>query len=180
MKSLFKIKIPNWPQQHLDLRLLIFLFAMACHLPAFTQATGSKKINENIVLTSSEDSLMNGAIEKARANWETFRKAFESKDSNLKGFAVKYPFKTIDGSEHMWLADVKYTKGKFYGYVNNQPEYTTEIEFGDKVIIDPTQISDWMYFEKNKLVGGYTILVALESLPEEKKNAMKKSLGISH
>ena len=180
MKSSFKISIPNWPKQHLYLRGLLFLLTMASNLPAFTQDTGSKKINENIVLTSNEDSLMNGAIDKARASWETFRKAFESKDSNLKGFAVKYPFKTNDGSEHMWLADVIYTKGKFYGYVNNQPEHTTEIAFGDKVFIDPGQLSDWMYFENKKLVGGYTILVALEFLPEEKKNAMMKSLGISH
>ena len=124
------------------------------------------------------DSLMNSAKLKARQTWNIFYNAYTQKRKNHKDFAVKYPFKTTTGQEHIWLTNIKIRKGKITGKVNNHPQQTTEVKFKEKVQINPKLISDWMFYEDGKLLGGYTILVSIEQLPEDQKKALKKRLGL--
>ena len=46
----------------------------------------------------------------------------------------------------------------FQGTVNNEPEKVKTVKMGQKVTV-AAKISDWMYVENRKLVGGYTMRV---------------------
>jgi len=68
--------------------------------------------------------------------------------------------------------------GKSYrGTVNNEPQLTKVVKYGDQVTIDPQRISDWMYLDKGVLKGGYTIRVMKKNLSEEEKKAFDQEVG---
>ena len=47
---------------------------------------------------------------------------------------------------------------------------------GDELHAPVDQISDWMYVEDGKLVGGYTLRVVRDSLTEEQQAAFDSNL----
>jgi uncharacterized protein YegJ (DUF2314 family) len=57
----------------------------------------------------------------------------------------------------MWLTPVSFDGTTFHGTVNNEPEKVKTVRMGQKVTVAPSEISDWMYVENRKLVGGYTL-----------------------
>ena len=78
-------------------------------------------------------------------------------------------------SEHIWLADVQYTGGRFVGYVDNKPVNIKGLKLGDKESVNPDEISDWLYIDHGKLVGGYTVRVLYSELsPKEKQEFTRK------
>jgi len=166
--------------KHTIIRTVFFFFILLSGFNIFSQQTEEVNRDGNIIFVTSEDSLMNEAIGKARERWNIFIKSFAEKKEYQENFGVKYPFELEDGYEHVWLNNLKLKNGILIGSVNNDPEFTREVKYGDRVKVDPRKISDWMYFENGKLKGGYTILAAIESLPEEQKKAMKISFGIEN
>ncbi|MOA11132.1 hypothetical protein D3C78_1310580 [compost metagenome] len=95
-------------------------------------------------------------------------------------FSVKYPFETSEGGgEHIWLTDIEIKDNKISGVVGNTPESTTKVQYGDRVEVDAEKISDWMYVKKGELVGGYTIRVIRDMMPEEERNEFDKSLSFT-
>ncbi|HEY1067317.1 MAG TPA: DUF2314 domain-containing protein, partial [Pirellulales bacterium] len=68
------------------------------------------------------------------------------------------------------LVQVEYDGTQFHGMVGNTPVEATGVEFGQLVSVDPAKISDWMYVEDGKLVGGETIRAMVQRMsPEEKQ-----------
>ena len=47
----------------------------------------------------------------------------------------------------------------FSGKISNDPEKVTTVTVGQAVSARPATISDWMYVDHGKLVGGYTLRV---------------------
>jgi uncharacterized protein YegJ (DUF2314 family) len=47
---------------------------------------------------------------------------------------------------------------------------------GQKVSVEPAKISDWMFVEDRKLVGGYTIRVLRDSVPASERAEFDKSV----
>jgi len=95
-------------------------------------------------------------------------------------FSLKYAVDTDDeGSEHIWLSDIIYSEGDLSGTVGNDPMYVKGIEYGDPIKIDLARVSDWMFYKDEKLIGGYTIRVSIELMPEAQQRLIKKELGIN-
>ena len=57
----------------------------------------------------------------------------------------------------MWLTPVTYDGQNFHGTINNIPELVKSVEIGQAVTVAPSEISDWMYIDNGKLVGGETM-----------------------
>jgi uncharacterized protein YegJ (DUF2314 family) len=126
----------------------------------------------------AEDLAMNSAIIESNKTLGEFDKALRSNDPSYTAFSVKTRYKTPDGGgEHMWIAGIKLVNGNYRGFVNNEAEKTTEVEYGDTVIVHRNEITDWMFLDNNVLRGGYTIRVIRDRLSKEERIKMDEELG---
>lgn len=125
---------------------------------------------------TNEDKDMNAAIEKANQTLADFNKALSNPKAEAQALKVQFPYS--DGNEHMWVGNIEFKDGKYSGILNNDPEYVTEYKSGDKIEIDPSKISDWMYLENGKLFGGYTIRVLRDQMSEEERKQFDAESGM--
>jgi uncharacterized protein YegJ (DUF2314 family) len=125
-----------------------------------TPERGKQDGQPNVVAVDDEDSQMDSAISKAKDTVETFIEALKAPKPTQQKFAVKKPFKTNDGGmEHIWITSVRHDGKNFLGELGNDPVNVPSIKFGDPVTVASSEISDWMYLEDGKIVGGYTMRV---------------------
>jgi len=134
--------------------------------------------NPNFTGVEPSDEEMNAAIDKARAAVAQFLKVLQSPKASQVDFTVKKAFQCKDDEEHehLWLHNVTFDGTIIHGEVANDPRFVDGISFGDSAEVLPGEISDWKYIEDGKLVGGYTIRVLLDKMPEGQKAAFLDSL----
>ena len=88
-------------------------------------------------------------------------------------FRVKYPFRANRGSgfsmEQLWLSDIMYKDGVYYGTVSNDPFYVDSLKKGDTIALNIEDITDWMYTSGEKIIGGRSIKYLLNQLSEHTK-----------
>ncbi len=63
-------------------------------------------------------------------------------------------------TEHIWLADLDLSTMPGTGTVANETDFPG-LTYMQRASFKPDQITDWMYLEDDKLVGGYTTRVLL-------------------
>jgi uncharacterized protein YegJ (DUF2314 family) len=137
---------------------------------------GKEHPSDEVTYVAAADPRMNAAMEKARSTVGTFIAALQSPNPGQSGFSVKLAFSDGGTVEHMWLAPVSYDGHDFHGTVNNEPEKAKTVKMGDKVTVAPSKISDWMYVEDRKLVGGYTLRVLRDALSPAERADFDKSV----
>jgi uncharacterized protein YegJ (DUF2314 family) len=103
----------------------------------------------------NEDSEMNDAIAQARASLNQFFDAFESPQPNQRHFLLKARFQEGDAFEHIWLADLDLSTNPARATVANEPRIQG-IKYMERVTFTPEQITDWMFEEDGRLIGGFT------------------------
>jgi uncharacterized protein YegJ (DUF2314 family) len=116
-----------------------------------------------------DDPQMTAAIAQARASADRFIAALNHPQPGQKGFSVKARITDGRNTEHMWLTPIRYEGGKFIGAVNNEPVAVRGVKIGDQRSVPPAEISDWMYVDGEKLVGGFTIRVLRDRVPEHER-----------
>ncbi len=158
-------------------KIYSFLIVLSCI--ACNESKLEKVRESDMYMTDGEDSIMNNAILESRRSFPEFEKVFNSKDSTIDEFAIKYPFIKDDnnGNEHIWLSYITFESGTYYGIVDNTPEFTKSIKEGEKIQINLDNISDWNYIKNDTIFGGYTIKVVRDALSDREKNAFNESLG---
>lgn len=115
---------------------------------------------------------------KARQTIKQFDKAFNSNDTLLTDFAVKKRYPTDDnGGEHMWVAVLNIENDNYKGVINNDAEKTTQVKYGDTVVVRKNEVTDWMYVDKKVLRGGYTIREIRNHLNKAEKAKMDSALS---
>jgi uncharacterized protein YegJ (DUF2314 family) len=147
--------------------ILAVLIALGC---------GKKTDQPPVTYVEGDDPGMNAAIEKARKSVAQFVTAHKAPKPGQNGFSVKKAFTDGTNTEHMWLMKVTYDGKAFHGVLNNDPERVTNAKIGDKASVDATQISDWMYIDNKKLVGGYTLRAIRDKMKPDERAKMDKSL----
>lgn len=130
----------------------------------------------NVVFVEGNDKEMNAAMKQAQAEVQQFIKAFQSPKPGQTGFSVKLAVTDGDNTEHMWLSGLKYENGQFTGKLDNDPVQLTNIKMGQPLTSKPDQVSDWMFIDNGKLVGGYTIRVLHQKLSAEEREQLEKTL----
>jgi uncharacterized protein YegJ (DUF2314 family) len=153
-------------------RSLMFAVVLFGILPG----CGKKQPEDKVTMVEDDDPRMNAAIDKARATVKTFISALKSPRTGQSAFSVKMAFTDGKQTEHMWLSPVSYDGKVFQGTVNNDPQMVSNVKIGQKASIDPSRISDWMYIEKRKLVGGYTFRVLREAMRPEERADFDRSM----
>lgn len=112
-----------------------------------------------------DDPELNAAMKEARRRLPEFRRALE-KDSQRKipvmdGPLVKAGFKSpVTGAiEHMWIEDVRFEGERIVGRLANEPENIPGLTQGRWVSMPLDDVSDWVYREGKRTIGGFTIRV---------------------
>lgn len=141
-----------------------------------TLALGQEKPGPGVVPVDKDDAKMKAAMEKARATVKPFIAAMQEPKAGQVGFSVKVPFTEEGATEHMWLRPLSFDGKNFQGKVNNEPKVLKKVKLGQSVTIAPEKISDWMYFDKKKLVGGYTLRALRDSLTPAERAEFDKDL----
>jgi uncharacterized protein YegJ (DUF2314 family) len=115
----------------------------------------------DVVKVDSDDAEMNAAISQARQTTDVFLRVLAAPRSNQTDFSAKRPYPTKDGSskEHIWISQLSYDGKLLHGKISDDPVNIPNLKIDDAVSFSPSELSDWMYLEDGKIVGGYTIRV---------------------
>jgi len=114
--------------------------------------------DNNLVPVDGGDQRMLEAINMARQSLKQFLETFFAPKPNQKSFLLKVAFNDQDQTEHIWLADLDLVSSPPTGVVANEPSIST-VEFMQRVSFAAGEITDWMYYEDDRLVGGFTTKV---------------------
>ena len=110
------------------------------------------------------------ALQKAHATLPDFIKALKKPKPSQSQFSVKCGVADEGKTRHVWLDDVTFDGKKFHGKLGNRV-MDKNAKPGSRVDVMPDGVSDWMYIENGKLIGGYTLRAMRDSLsPQEKKD----------
>ena len=150
------------------LPLFVLLFPNSCAkhnigIPAIPAETPTIHMDQN-------DEELTHITKNARDTLPVFFGHLLRPGNGESGFRVKYPFRADGDSgfnmEQLWLCDIRFKDGVFYGDVANTPFYISALHKGDTVSFSAADITDWMYISNGKIVGGASIKYLLEQLPE--------------
>ena len=113
---------------------------------------------------------MHRAVTEARKTVGEFIAVLKHPAPGQQDFEIKKAFVQNGQVEHIWLSDVQFAGNRFQGRVDNQPRKIQGLKLGQLVSVKPNEISDWLYIDHGKLVGGYTVRVQYNELsPKEKQ-----------
>jgi uncharacterized protein YegJ (DUF2314 family) len=69
---------------------------------------------------------------------------------------VALPYR-INSTEHIWTKDIERRDSKVSGVINNVPRDVKTVRLGQRIDIRNEQITDWMYWRGDKIVGNETL-----------------------
>lgn len=133
--------------------------------------------SDHLIEFSSDDRKMNAAMEEARASFPDFLRMLNSDCKECDRFNVKMRFEEGETIEHIWLDNLEIKDGSLVGLIANEPENITNIRYGDTVSVRKEMLSDWMYVQNGRLVGGYTVKVMYDQMNETEKKTMENEFG---
>jgi uncharacterized protein YegJ (DUF2314 family) len=150
------------------------LLACTLHAQAQTNAPSGGVIQREgepcCARITEDNKAMDRAVQTAHKTVNKFIKALRSPKDNQSRFAIKKPFVEGDKVEHIWLNEVSFDGSLFHGKVDNEPVDIKGVRVGQEVTVSPNDISDWMFVQDGRLVGGYTIHAMCQNMsPAEKK-----------
>lgn len=138
-----------------------------------------ERIAPTLHLDQSDESLMRIA-HNARDTLPVFFRHILNPAKNEANFSVKYPFRTDSGSgfsmEQLWLRDISFKNGVYYGVLANTPFYIASLKKGDTVSFSADEITDWMYTSGGKIIGGLSIKYLLEQIPLSERSEEQRAM----
>lgn len=123
------------------------------------------------------DKAMDDAVHKAQQTFTKFVEALTRSKPGQTGFSLKKRCTKGDKCEHLWIKNVHFDGRDMRGQVDNAPLELKSPRLGDEVTVQPEEITDWMFVENGKMVGGYTLLVYYNRLSAAEKKAFSSSVG---
>lgn len=132
-----------------------------------------------VIYVEDDDPEMKSAIDKAQKSLPDFIRALKAPKPSQSGFAIKTPLSEGKQREHIWLTPVTYDGKTFHGTLNNRPKKISGVKLGTQISIQPGQVSDWMYIEDKKLMGGYTIRLLYHRMPAKERQEFDRSVSFT-
>ncbi len=138
----------------------------------------AKDSNDVIASYKNDDKEMNSAILLAKASFPSFLDVLKKGCNNCEKFNIKIRVAFSDNSgEHLWVDSLHFENNKLAGILASIPEKVDRLKLGDLIFINQDSVSDWMYIQNGKLIGGYTIKVVYDELDDSAKKEMERDLG---
>ena len=129
--------------------------------------------------TTGTDSELEAASEQARDTLDDFIGKIATPHADRTFVAVKVRFRPPDESpQDIWVDEVTYSNGVLRGSIGDDIP-SLKFEAGEKITINEEDIVDWMIVEDGKLVGGYTIRLAIQRMSTEERERFLETLDYS-
>ena len=153
-------------------KLILFL----CLLTVACAPTSSARSTPT---SSGTDPELDGAVGKARNSLNIFIEKIATPHADRTIVAVKVRFSPPDSlPQDIWVDGVTYTNGVYRGNMGDDIP-SLRLKFGQKITVDEKDIVDWMIVEDGKLIGGYTIRLAMQRMSPEERERFLRSLDYS-
>lgn len=154
---------------------LLLACTLHAHEPTNAPSAGViRRAGEPDCVQVTEDKAMDRAVETAQKKVDKFIAVLSSPKASQSRFAVKKRFIDGDKVEHLWLNEVSFDGRLFHGKVDNEPVDIKGVRPGQQVSVSPNEISDWMYVQDGRLVGGYTISAMCQHMSSAEKKQFEK------
>ena len=98
---------------------------------------------------------MSAAIQMARATIGDFFRAHRVRRARQTDFRIQAIFYEDRRREQIWLSHLDFNTKPATGIVSTRTRLKT-IPYGKRLPFRPDQMSDWMYLDNGRLVGGFT------------------------
>ena len=132
------------------------------------------------VQLDNSDEIMAKITEDSRNTLSIFFRHLSRPLSGEHGFCVKIPLETVNGgdiaAEQLWLKDIHFKNGTWYGNLANTPRFSSSQKQGDTLPFSADSITDWMFIRGNKIIGGYSIKYLLEKINENERSEEQRIL----
>ena len=117
---------------------------------------------------------MDSAIRQARDTLDLFVERLRTPHPDRTFVAIKARFFPPDDlPQDIWVDEVTYSDGAFRGNMGDDIP-SLKVEAGEKITVREEDILDWMIVEDGKLIGGYTIRLAVQRMtPEERERFLE-------
>jgi uncharacterized protein YegJ (DUF2314 family) len=125
-------------------------------------------------IPSAEEEMI-AAIRHAQLTLGDFFAAYERPRDGQNSFLLKVAFEEGESIEHIWLADVQFSSSGSRGVVANEPSMSS-LRYKQVVEFDPMRITDWMYVEDGRLVGGFTTRLLRDRMTPAERARMDTEL----
>jgi uncharacterized protein YegJ (DUF2314 family) len=124
--------------------------------------------DSSYVTLPNEDPEMEEAKAMARSTLPSFWSKLANPAPGEERFALKValPFGE-NNTEHIWTKDIERRNGKVSVVINNVPRDVKDVAIGQRIEVDESQISDWMFARRGKIVGNYTMRPLLKRIPPQ-------------
>lgn len=125
------------------------------------------------------DPELDAAIGQARRTLDLFIQKIGTPHPARTQIALKVRFTPpAELPQDIWVDEITYVDGSFRGTMGDDIP-SLRLSIGDKVTIEKDEIVDWAIVEDGKLVGGYTIRLALQRMSPEEKERFLETLPYS-
>ena len=136
---------------------------------------------ETVQVEQADEEILQIA-ENARRTMHIFFRYLARSDTGAD-FFIKYPFKADEGQginmEQIWLANIRFRDGVYYGVLASSPLHVSGMKKGDTTVFDIDAITDWMFVQDGKIAGGRSVKYLLEKVPEnQRSNEQQKLLSM--
>jgi uncharacterized protein YegJ (DUF2314 family) len=130
-------------------------------------------------ITSATDAELEATIVKARDSLDTLIAKIATPHTDRTFVAVKVRFYPPDEvSQDIWADEVTYNNGVFRGTMGDDIP-ALKLEMGEKITIEEENIVDWMIVEEGKLIGGFTIRLAVQRMSPEEREQFLETIDYS-
>ena len=112
-----------------------------------------------IVGIPEEDEELRAAAAEALRTWPEFLAEFEAQAglAEPRPCFVKFPFRSGDAVEYMWLKVTSVEQGVVYGVLNNDPGIVEGYRMGQALQARVSDLNDWMIPTDSGPKGGFTL-----------------------
>lgn len=132
---------------------------------------------DKVINFADDDAQMNEAIAAARKTLPLFWTAFSDRQPGDDGFSIKVHIEQGQYGEHFWTRDVEKSGAEIHARIANDPNGVTSVKLGQRIRVNPEQISDWTYWRNGMMQGAYTLRVMLPRLPKEQAAQFRARLA---
>jgi uncharacterized protein YegJ (DUF2314 family) len=128
---------------------------------------------------ASPDVEMESATQQARETLDVFLQTIEAPHPDRTFVAVKARFLPPDEpAQEIWVDEVTYANGVLRGSMGDDIP-SLKLSLGERVTVAREDIVDWMIVEDGKLIGGYTIRLAVQRMSPVEKQRFLETLDYS-
>lgn len=121
------------------------------------------------------------ASRQAQETFSAFHQAMIEQKYPNGFFCIKAHFSEADGREgaNLWVAVSQIRTDGYLCEPFELPKGFTGLQPGQKVLLQPNNVLDWMIVDGGTLYGGYSLRIQRSLVPEEKKSQYDEFLGVT-